>query len=172
MSLGHNYIGTEHILLGVVRENEGVAARILLDFGADAEKIRNEVIGMLAGTGGIAQSVAAEPLTSPPLAPELLEELERVRRDKEAAIEAQKFEEAAKLRHRQRRLQSAGVRLQRAWEGRDEPPVPPRPMAVRQPVARALATPRFVSPEMLYVAAIVGASIFGVGLLIGWLIWG
>ena len=49
LSLGHNYIGTEHILLGLVRENEGVAARILLDFDADAEKIRNEIIRMLSG---------------------------------------------------------------------------------------------------------------------------
>ena len=49
--LGHNYIGTEHILLGLVRENEGVAARILLDFDADAEKIRNEIIRMLSGPG-------------------------------------------------------------------------------------------------------------------------
>jgi hypothetical protein len=48
LSLGHNYIGTEHILLGLVREYEGVAARILLDFDADAEKIRNEVIRMLS----------------------------------------------------------------------------------------------------------------------------
>src|ERR671917_2633152 len=51
-SLKHNYIGTEHILLGLVRENEGVAARILLDFDADSEKIRNEVIRMLPGPGG------------------------------------------------------------------------------------------------------------------------
>jgi ATP-dependent Clp protease ATP-binding subunit ClpC len=51
LSLGHNYIGTEHILLGLVRENEGVAARILLDFDADAEKIRNEIIRMLSGPG-------------------------------------------------------------------------------------------------------------------------
>jgi ATP-dependent Clp protease ATP-binding subunit ClpC len=49
LSLGHNYIGTEHILLGLAREKEGVAARILLDFDADAEKIRNELIGMLPG---------------------------------------------------------------------------------------------------------------------------
>jgi len=49
LSLGHNYIGTEHILLGLVRENEGVAMRILLDFDADSEKIRNEVIRMLSG---------------------------------------------------------------------------------------------------------------------------
>src|SRR3954469_22859276 len=51
LSLGHKYIGTEHILLGLVRENESVAARILLDFDADAEKIRNEIIRMLSGPG-------------------------------------------------------------------------------------------------------------------------
>jgi ATP-dependent Clp protease ATP-binding subunit ClpC len=64
LSLGHNYIGTEHILLGLVRENEGVAARILLDFDADAEKIRNEIIRMLSGPGrrqsGASGSAASE----------------------------------------------------------------------------------------------------------------
>jgi ATP-dependent Clp protease ATP-binding subunit ClpC len=49
LSLGNNWIGTEHLLLGLARENEGVAARILLDFGADAEKIRNAVIEALSG---------------------------------------------------------------------------------------------------------------------------
>jgi ATP-dependent Clp protease ATP-binding subunit ClpC len=51
MSLGHNYIGTEHLLLGLVRENEGVGADILLDFDAGAEKIRAEVHGLLARSG-------------------------------------------------------------------------------------------------------------------------
>jgi ATP-dependent Clp protease ATP-binding subunit ClpC len=51
LSLGHNYIGTEHILLGLVREDEGVAARILLDLDAEPEKIRNEVMRMLSGPG-------------------------------------------------------------------------------------------------------------------------
>ncbi|MFN2628036.1 MAG: ATP-dependent Clp protease ATP-binding subunit [Gaiellaceae bacterium] len=59
LSLGHNYIGTEHILLGLVRENEGVAARILLDFDADAEKIRNEIIRMLSGPGRRQQGAGA-----------------------------------------------------------------------------------------------------------------
>ncbi len=59
LSLGHNYIGTEHILLGLVRENEGVAARILLDFDADSDKIRNEVIRMLSGPGGRRQAAGA-----------------------------------------------------------------------------------------------------------------
>ena len=57
-TLKHNYIGTEHILLGLVRENEGVAARILLDFDADSEKIRNEVIRMLSGPSGRRARVA------------------------------------------------------------------------------------------------------------------
>ena len=49
LSLGHNYIGTEHILLGLIREDEGVAARILLDLDAEPDKIRNEVMRMLSG---------------------------------------------------------------------------------------------------------------------------
>ena len=47
LHLGHNYIGTEHVLLGLVSENEGVAARILLDFDADAENVRNELFAAL-----------------------------------------------------------------------------------------------------------------------------
>src|SRR6478609_5167886 len=47
MSLGHNYIGTEHVLLGLARENDGVGAQVLRDFGADAETIRQRVIELL-----------------------------------------------------------------------------------------------------------------------------
>src|SRR5437870_3821937 len=61
LSLGHNYIGTEHILLGLVRENQGGAASILLDFDADAEKIRNEIIRMLSGPGRRQQGGGAAP---------------------------------------------------------------------------------------------------------------
>ncbi len=49
LSLGHNYIGTEHILLGLIREEEGVATRILLDLDADPEKVRAEVMHLLSG---------------------------------------------------------------------------------------------------------------------------
>ncbi|MBC7292856.1 MAG: ATP-dependent Clp protease ATP-binding subunit, partial [Thermoleophilia bacterium] len=49
LSLGHNYIGTEHILLGLVRESEGVAARILSDLDVDADRVRQEVMRVLAG---------------------------------------------------------------------------------------------------------------------------
>jgi ATP-dependent Clp protease ATP-binding subunit ClpA len=49
LALGHNYIGTEHILLGIARENDGVAARILRELGADAETIRDAVIRTVPG---------------------------------------------------------------------------------------------------------------------------
>jgi ATP-dependent Clp protease ATP-binding subunit ClpA len=49
LRLGHNYIGTEHLLLGLVRETDGVAVRILLDLGADPGTVRNEVVRMLSG---------------------------------------------------------------------------------------------------------------------------
>ena len=50
LSLGHDYIGTEHILLGLARDTEGVASRILFDFGVDAEKVRSEVHRFLGTT--------------------------------------------------------------------------------------------------------------------------
>ncbi len=52
LAMGHNYIGTEHILLGLVRESEGVAARILNDLEVDADRVRQEVMRVLAGPTG------------------------------------------------------------------------------------------------------------------------
>ncbi|MFA5843781.1 MAG: ATP-dependent Clp protease ATP-binding subunit [Coriobacteriia bacterium] len=52
LQLGHNYIGTEHVLLGLIREGEGVAAQVLLNLGADLEKVRSAVIQLLSGYYG------------------------------------------------------------------------------------------------------------------------
>src|SRR5918998_24189 len=52
LQLGHNYIGTEHILLGLVRESEGVAARVLSNLDVDPDKVRREVVRMLGGGRG------------------------------------------------------------------------------------------------------------------------
>ena len=49
LQLGHNYIGTEHILLGLVREGEGVAAQVLVNLGADLSRVRQQVIQLLSG---------------------------------------------------------------------------------------------------------------------------
>jgi len=50
LQLGHNYIGTEHILLGLIREGEGVAAKVMVKLGVDLERLRNHVLKMLSGS--------------------------------------------------------------------------------------------------------------------------
>ena len=57
LQLGHNYIGTEHILLGLVREGEGVAAQVLQKLGADLDRVRQQVIQLLSGYTGGKESV-------------------------------------------------------------------------------------------------------------------
>ncbi|MEY4323079.1 MAG: hypothetical protein RL410_860, partial [Actinomycetota bacterium] len=52
LQLGHNYIGTEHILLGLIREGEGVAAKVLETLGADLNRVRQQVIQLLSGYQG------------------------------------------------------------------------------------------------------------------------
>ena len=52
LQLGHSYIGTEHLLLGLIREGEGVAAQVLTKLGADTNKVRQQVIQQLSGTEG------------------------------------------------------------------------------------------------------------------------
>ncbi|MCL4414951.1 MAG: ATP-dependent Clp protease ATP-binding subunit [Actinobacteria bacterium] len=52
LQLGHNYIGTEHMLLGLVREGEGVAAQVLVSLGADLARVRQQVIQLLSGYQG------------------------------------------------------------------------------------------------------------------------
>ena len=76
LQLGHNYIGTEHMLLGLVREGEGVAAQVLVSLGADLSRVRQQVIQLLSGyqaagpekaTAGAAPSAADVPAGSPVL---------------------------------------------------------------------------------------------------------
>jgi ATP-dependent Clp protease ATP-binding subunit ClpA len=181
LTLGHNYIGTEHILLGLAREGEGVAMRILVDYDLDEGKIREGVVHALSGAPR-PDDPAAE------LEPDLRDEVERVRAERAQAIVAQEFERAASLRMRERNL----VRLGREgnaegfWEEARSPlpearlpsiRVPPR----RTPVFRRSAT--LGSPTAAAAAAsgmpalfLAGAATFGValalGILIGWLIWG
>jgi len=56
LQLGHNYIGTEHILLGLIREGEGVAAQVLVKLGADLSRVRQQVIQLLSGYSGPASA--------------------------------------------------------------------------------------------------------------------
>jgi Clp amino terminal domain, pathogenicity island component len=184
LQLGHNYIGTEHILLGLVREGEGVAMRILLDLGVDEHQIRNEVIRAIAGPG------AGLPLEVAPLPLDLRAEIDRVRAEKEAAIEAQELEKAASLRTRERNLLRLGRDrdVEGFWEEarrplpqasaglpRLPPRRTPRPHTPFRPATRPDGLLPFLAGSATAYFVIGWCSFavaLGVGVLIGWLIWG
>ncbi|MGB3671063.1 MAG: ATP-dependent Clp protease ATP-binding subunit [Phormidesmis sp.] len=64
--LGHNYIGTEHLLLGLIREGEGVAARVLENLGVDLSKVRTQVIRMLGETAEVSGGSSSQGRTKTP----------------------------------------------------------------------------------------------------------
>ncbi len=66
LQLGHNYIGTEHILLGLIREGEGVAAQVLVKLGADLNRVRQQVIQLLSGYQGKEPAAAGGPAEGTP----------------------------------------------------------------------------------------------------------
>src|SRR6059036_1933250 len=66
LQLGHNYIGTEHLLLGLIREGEGVAAQVLVSLGADLSRVRQQVIQLLSGYGGGKEGAPAGPQAEAP----------------------------------------------------------------------------------------------------------
>jgi ATP-dependent Clp protease ATP-binding subunit ClpA len=118
--LRHNYIGTEHLLLGLVREGEGVAAQVLVRLGGDLSRVRQRVVQLLGGSaGGPEAAVEMRPVSMPP--PEELREagerLAEVRRQKEAAIAAQDFNQAAALRDAEEELLAglAAREREREW---------------------------------------------------------
>jgi ATP-dependent Clp protease ATP-binding subunit ClpA len=65
LQFGHNYIGTEHLLLGLIREGDGVAATVLVGLGADLESVRQKVVQLLAGRpgSGVPPELLADPGT-------------------------------------------------------------------------------------------------------------
>jgi ATP-dependent Clp protease ATP-binding subunit ClpA len=122
LQLGHNYIGTEHILLGLIREGQGVAAQVLVKLGADLSRVRQQVIQLLSGYAG--GEVVAEPagartrlvhMTVPAELREAEEQLAQVRREKMAAIDRGEYEQAAGLRNKERQLLTHVAAQQGAW---------------------------------------------------------
>jgi ATP-dependent Clp protease ATP-binding subunit ClpC len=119
LALGHNYIGTEHLLLGLVRENQGVAARILVEFRVTARDVAGSVIQRLTPTAG---------------APEYVR----------------------------------GFSAEPAHVFGEDVPAPLSTTASESALARSLTKPVFLGWA---VPMIVGATLLGLGVLIGWLIW-
>ena len=127
--LGHNYIGTEHILLGLIREGDGVAAQVLVRLGADLNRVRQQVIQLLHGRAAeeprpgaeTGLETAEQQLTTieqagmGPDTSDLDEQIKAARTEKEAAIEAQDFDRAASLRGQEKRLLAAKAARQEQW---------------------------------------------------------
>jgi Clp amino terminal domain, pathogenicity island component len=108
LALGHHYIGTEHLLLALLREGQGVAAQVLTRLGADHAQVREQVLGLLVG-----ECEQADPQTRP--AAELAgtaEKLAQVRRHKEAAFDTGDLETAAALRDHEKQLHARKLRLE------------------------------------------------------------
>jgi Clp amino terminal domain, pathogenicity island component/UvrB/uvrC motif len=146
--LGHNSIGTEHILLGLIREGDGVAAQVLVKLGADLSRVRQQVIRLLHGYQDREPAAASR---QPPgragredrellsrlagqvtamesrlsaiehrvgTGPEvggLDQQIDQARRDREAAVDAQDYENAAALRDRERQLAGEKASRQQEW---------------------------------------------------------
>ena len=144
IALGHAYIGTEHILLGLVREDDGAAVRVLNGLGVDAVRVRQQVIRLVSarrvqadpGTGRAAGrgkrkllaelrghldsldwrlSVLEQRVGTAPDLAQLDQQITQVRSDKESAIEAQDFEHAAVLRDREQQLLGDKAARQQEW---------------------------------------------------------
>ncbi|WP_229052261.1 ATP-dependent Clp protease ATP-binding subunit [Aeromicrobium sp. Leaf350] len=77
LQLGHNYIGTEHILLGLIREGEGVAAQVLVKLGADLNRVRQQVIQLVQGFQGKEAEAAGAPAESAPQGSTVLDQFGR-----------------------------------------------------------------------------------------------
>jgi Clp amino terminal domain, pathogenicity island component/UvrB/uvrC motif len=144
IALGHGYIGTEHILLGLIREGDGVAAQVLNRLGAEPDRVRQRVIQLVSarrvqqepGTGRATGrgkrkllselrdrfdsldwrlSVLEQRVGTAPDLGQLDQEITQVRRDKESAIDAQDFESAAVLRDREQQLLGDKAARQQEW---------------------------------------------------------
>ena len=142
LQLGHNYIGTEHVLLGLIREGDGVAAQVLVRLGADRNRVRQQVIQLLHGHQGkepVSARSAERQLRLLPAVQARLEEVEhrlaaieqrvgtgpdtsdlddqidRVRLERQGAAGAEKYEQAASLRDRENELLASKAARQEQW---------------------------------------------------------
>jgi ATP-dependent Clp protease ATP-binding subunit ClpA len=118
LQLGHNYIGTEHLLLGLLREGEGVAAQVLVALGAELSRVRQQVVQVLSVSAGGLEAGARTRwvlMRVPEELREAEEQLAQVRKQKEAAIDAEAFDEAAALRDQERQLLERLAEREREW---------------------------------------------------------
>jgi len=144
LQLGHNCIGTEHILLGLIREGEGVAAQVLVKLGADLTEVRQHVIKLLGPLGEESGSTRVDPrqraerrsvnqdlsrldaidarlsaveqrVGTGPDTGSADQAIEHVRSEKHVAVGAQEYERAASLRDQEKELLAQKAVRQQEW---------------------------------------------------------
>ena len=142
LQLGHNYIGTEHILLGLIREGDGVAAQVLVKLGADLNRVRQQVIVLLHRYEGKEPRLAGRPpeegapwpevqarldavedrlaaveqrVGTGPDTSDLDEQIAQVCREKESAVDAKDYAQAAALRNREKEMLASKAAQQEQW---------------------------------------------------------
>jgi hypothetical protein len=116
MQLGHNYIGTEHLLLSLLAEGDGITAQVLAGRGAGYDLVQERMVALLTG-----RYEQADPRTRlvrlpvPAGLADVTEQLRQVQRQKTAAFEAGDHEGAASLRGREKQLRAEKLRLEQEW---------------------------------------------------------
>ena len=116
LALGHNDVGTGHLLLALLREGHGIAAQVLTALGADHARVREQVLDLM---GGVDEQ--AGPQTSlvrvaiPADLADAVEQLAQVQRQRKAALDAEDLDAAAALRDREDQLRADKLRLEQQW---------------------------------------------------------
>jgi ATP-dependent Clp protease ATP-binding subunit ClpC len=124
-SLKHYYVGSEHLLLGLLREDQGVAAQVLMNLGLTLPRIREDVINLVGDSNVEPQAAAADPnpntdlqdLPEPvkAIAGEFNFQVEQLEQEREEAVGAHHWEKAAKLRDLIEKLKKLRDEFMRQW---------------------------------------------------------
>jgi prophage maintenance system killer protein len=116
LALGHNDVGTGHLLLALLREGHGIAAQVLTALGADHARVREQVLGLIASVDEQAgPQTRLVRMAIPAGLADAVEQLAQVQRQRKAALDAEDLEAAAALRDREDQLRAGKLRLEQQW---------------------------------------------------------
>ncbi len=116
LALGHNDVGTGHLLLALLREGHGIAAQVLTALGADHARVREQVLGLIASVDEQAgPQTRLVRVAIPADLADAVEQLAQVQRQRKAALDAEDLEAAAALRDREDQLRAGKLRLEQQW---------------------------------------------------------
>jgi ATP-dependent Clp protease ATP-binding subunit ClpA len=116
LALGHNDVGTGHLLLALLGEGHGIAAQVLTALGADHARVREQVLGLMASADEQAgPQTRLVRMAIPAGLADAAEQLAQVQRQRKAALGAEDLETAAALRDREDQLRASKLRLEQQW---------------------------------------------------------